>query len=85
MGLKLLNHYLTLPNLIRFIDSSFQSELVAEMKAGKIELKTARIPEWFKKYILLNLQKDKDLSELSAKNAENIDAVRLQYEKLKKN
>lgn len=48
-----------------------------------MELKTNQLPAWFRNYMLTDLQSSAAEQKISAKDADTIEAVRLQYEQLK--
>ena len=83
VGLKLLNHYIEIPDVLYLIDNSASLVLAAKISKGKILTISPNLPQWIKTYILERLQKQ-TLENTRVKDAQTTSDVRKLYEELKK-
>lgn len=82
-GLNLLSYYLFIPEEIQFFDTSIQNKLIAHMQNRKLTVRADVLPDWFQQYILPKTNETSG-NEKAAQHLESTEAVRLLYQKIKK-
>lgn len=82
-GLHLLNHYLFIPDKVQFFDTSSQNRLIADLQQKELTMRADDMPHWFQQHILSKMNEPATNKE-AAQHLESTEAVRLLYQKIKK-
>ena len=78
-SLKLLNHYLYLPDVVHLIDNSRLLLPIASKVDASYRLLQPQLPDWFTQHLAAHFSVSEERS--SVKSLDSIEAVRKQYRK----
>lgn len=80
-GLKLLNHYFKIPDIICLVDNSVQLQFVAEIHKGKIIKMSLTLPDWVKKNLTEHFEQKQE--EKRIRDMNSIAEVKKAYQQKK--
>ncbi|HWJ29471.1 MAG TPA: zeta toxin family protein [Flavisolibacter sp.] len=83
VGLKLLNHYFNVPDIIHLIDNSKDLKIVAIKSGERLEKLEDHLPGWITHYLVDHFQPT-SAKQTAVKDLSSIEEVKKRYNQLKK-